>query len=126
LNELTVELLLAYLHDKVVPALFEEFRAELECPEYTMYELLQEHQLTKLYVPTIYTWMHLLGFKYEPREKCYYLNGHEKPGTKAFRKKFVKHYFECERMMYHWIQIELSEKLKLKKEEGIELVHGYH
>jgi hypothetical protein len=94
LNELTVELLLVYLHDTVLPALLEEFKAELECPEYTMYELVQEHQLTKLSVPTIYRWMCLLGFKYEPQKKCYYVDGHEKPETKAYRKKFVKRYFE--------------------------------
>jgi hypothetical protein len=85
LNELTTELLLAYLHDTVLPVLLEEFREELECPEYMMYELLQEHRLTKLSIPTVYQWTPLLGFKYEPRQKCYYVNGHEKPETKAYR-----------------------------------------
>ncbi len=83
LNELTSELLLAYIHDTALPALLEEYREELECPEYTMYELLKEHRLTKLSIPTIYRWMSLLRFKYEPRKKCYYVDGHEKPETKA-------------------------------------------
>jgi hypothetical protein len=29
-------------------------------------------------------------------------------------------------MMHCWIQIELTEKLKLEEEEGIELEDGYH
>jgi hypothetical protein len=126
LNKLTAELLLAYLHDTVLPALLEEFREELECPKYTMYALLQEHQLTKRSIPTVYRWMRLLGFKYEPRQKCYHVDGHEKPETKAYRKKFVKRYFKYERFLYRWIQIEKTEKLKLEEEEAIELAHGRH
>jgi hypothetical protein len=126
LNELTAELLLAYLHDIALPALLEEFRQELGCAEYTMYELLQEHRLTKLSIPSVYRWMRLLGFKYEPRKKCYYVDGHEKPETKAYRKKFVKRYFEDEKLMHRWIQIELTEKVKLEEEEEIELAYGYH
>jgi hypothetical protein len=38
LNELTAELLLVYIHDTALPTLLEEFRADLECPEYTMFE----------------------------------------------------------------------------------------
>jgi hypothetical protein len=34
------ELLLAYLYETVLPALLEEFREDLEFPEYTMFELL--------------------------------------------------------------------------------------
>jgi hypothetical protein len=127
LNELTAELLLAYIHDTVLPALLEEFRAELQCTEYTMFELLKEHWLTKLSIPTIYRWMCLLRFKYEPQKKCYYVDGHKKPETKAYRKKFVKHYFEYKRQMHRWIQIALTDKLKLEEEEeGIELAHAYH
>jgi hypothetical protein len=125
LNELTAELLLAYLHDTALPALLEQIQAELDCAEYSMYDLLQQHRLTTLSVPTIYRWMRLLGFKYEQRRKCYYVDGHEKPETKAYRKKFVRRYFEYERMMHRWIQMELIDKLKLEEEEGIELAHGY-
>jgi hypothetical protein len=77
LNDLSAELLLAYLHDMALPALLEEFREELDFPEYTMFQLLQEHRLTKLSVPTIYLWMRLLGFKYETRQKSYYVDGHK-------------------------------------------------
>jgi hypothetical protein len=42
------------------------------------------------------------------------------------RKKLFKRYFEYERLMHRWIQITLTDKLKLEEEEGIELAHGYH
>jgi hypothetical protein len=40
-----------------------------------MYDLWQKHQLAKLSVPTIYWWMHLLGFKYEPQKNATMLMG---------------------------------------------------
>jgi hypothetical protein len=119
-------MLLSYLHDTALPALLGELRQELECPEYTMFELLQEHRLTKLSMTTVYRWMCLLGFKYEPQQKCYYVDGHKKPETKAYIKRFVKWFFKYERYMYRWIQIEKSEKQKLEEEEAIELAHGHH
>jgi hypothetical protein len=69
LNDLSAKLLLAYLHNMALPALLEEFREELCFPKYTMFQLLQEHRLTKLLVPTIYRWMRLLGFKFETSQK---------------------------------------------------------
>jgi hypothetical protein len=127
LNDLSAELLLAYLHDMALPALLKEYREELDFPEYTMFQLLQEHRLTKLSVPGIYRWMQLLRFKYETRQKCYYVDGHEKPDTKACRKKFVlRRYFEYEKLMHQWIQIELTEKQKLEEQEGIDMSHGHH
>jgi hypothetical protein len=50
----SAKLLLAYLHDMALTALLEEFREELDFPYYTMFELLQEHRLTKPLVPMIY------------------------------------------------------------------------
>jgi hypothetical protein len=100
LNDLSAELLLAYLHKTALPALLEEFREELEFPEYTLFELLQEHRYTNLSVPTIYRWMRLLGFKYETRQRCHYVDGHEKPDTKAYRKKFVRRYFGYDKLMH--------------------------
>ena len=79
-----------------------------------MFEFLKEPQLTKLSIPTIYQWMCLLQFKYKPQRKCYYVDRHEKPETKVYRKKFIKKYFEYERLMHCWIQIALTDKLKLE------------
>jgi hypothetical protein len=126
LNELTAELLLAYLHDVALPALLEKFKEESGNPQHTMHDLFQEHGLSKLSMSTVHRWMHRLGFKYEPRKKCCYVDGHEKPGTKACRKKFVRRHFADEMLMHRWMKMKLTEKLKLEEEEEIELSHGYH
>jgi endonuclease IV len=70
--------------------------------------------------------MRLLGFNYETRQRCYYVDGHEKSDTKAYRKKFVRHYFGYEKLMDRVIQIKLTGKQKLEEQERIEMPHGHH
>ena len=125
LNELCAEFISAYLHDTALPALLKEYQEELENQGYTMFELLNGHSLTNLSIPTIYRWMRILGFKYESRKRCYYVDGHEKPETKTYRKKFIVRYFDHEKLMHRWIQMKLTEKEKLEEEEGIELAYGH-
>jgi hypothetical protein len=38
----------------------------------------------------------------------------------------VRRYFEYEKLMHRWIQIELTEKQKLEEQEGINMPHGHH
>jgi hypothetical protein len=48
--------------------LLKERRAELASPRFTMAQLLEENQLTKLSImTTVFRWMGRLGFKYETR-----------------------------------------------------------
>jgi hypothetical protein len=53
--------------------------------------------------------MEHLGFLYQPQMKCYYVNGHEKTEVIAYRRNFVRRYFEQEQRMFCWIQIPLLE-----------------
>jgi hypothetical protein len=119
LNELTAELLLACLHNAALPALLEKFQEESGNPECAMHDLFQEHRLTKISASTVCRWMRRLGFKCELRQKCCYVDGQEKPETKAHRKKFVRRHFADEMLMHHWMQIQLAEKLRLEE-------HGCH
>jgi hypothetical protein len=41
--------------------------------------------------------------------KCYYVDGHEKTEVIAYRRNFVRRYFEQEQRMFRWIQIPLLE-----------------
>jgi hypothetical protein len=59
-----------------------------------MEQLLKENQLTKLSMTTVFRWMGRLGFKYETRQKTYYVDGHEKPETKKYRKTMVSQYLK--------------------------------
>jgi hypothetical protein len=124
LNELTAELLLACLHDAALPVLLEKFQEDFGNPVCTMHDLFQEHGLSKLYASTVCRWMRGLGFKHKPRKKCHCVDGHEKPETKAHRKKFVRRCFADEMLMHCSMQMILMEKLRL--EEEIELSHGSH
>jgi hypothetical protein len=91
-----------------------------------MRDLFQEHGPSKLSVSTVCRWMRRLGFKCKPRKKCCHVDGHEKPETKACRKKFVRRHFADKMLMHCWMQMNLVEKLRLEEEEEIELSHGCH
>jgi hypothetical protein len=125
LNELSAELLYSYLHEVALPALLEERRAELVDEFYTMEQLLGENRLTKLSIPTIFRWMKCLGFKYEVRRKIYYVDGHEKPETKKYRKKMVKEYLANELRMYRWIQLPVTELRELEEKLDITISEGH-
>jgi hypothetical protein len=126
LNELSAELIYSYLHEIALPVLLDERRAELVDESYTMQQLLQENQLTKVSMTTIFRWMRRLGFKYEVRRKCYYVDGHEKPETKKYRKTMVSKYLENELRMYRWIQLPLTELNDLEEQLEIEIGNGHH
>ena len=65
-----------------------------------------------------------LGFKYEPRKKGYYVDGHEKPATVAYRWSFCQWYLEYKQHMHHWVRTpaacakELEDNGELMKGNG--------
>ena len=122
LHELSASLLFYYLHEEALPALVERKREELANPEYNKEDLLIEHQLAKLTLRTVYKWMDRLGFRYQPRMKCYYVGGHEKTEVIAYRRNFIRRYFQQEQRMFRWIQIPLLEVEAM--EEAGELQRG--
>jgi hypothetical protein len=69
--------------------------------------------------------MKLLGFKYELQHKGYYVDGHEKPATVAYRKDFVFRCLTEEVQMFRWIQITKEESEKLEDEGKIAKNTGY-
>jgi hypothetical protein len=109
LNVLSSETLYMYIHDKILPKLAETRRLELGLDTFTVDKLLQENGLKKLSVPTIYKWICNIGFKYEVRRKCYYVDTHEKPENRRFRKNFAKEYLQMEKRMHRWIQMSVQD-----------------
>ena len=118
LPQLSIEMLSEYIHDTVVPLMVRErYGAENNDPEKydeSVARLMQEHGLKKICPSTIYGWMKLLGFKYEPRKKGYYVDGHEKPATIEYCNSFVKRYLTYERQMYRWIQLTAEESKEME------------
>jgi len=54
--------------------------------------ILDQYGLTIICPSTVYRWMKLIGFKYEPWQKGYYIDGHEKQGTIEYWGSFVQCY----------------------------------
>ena len=122
LHKLSASLVFHYLHEEALPALVEKKREELDNPGYSKDELLREHQLGKLTLRTVYKWMERLGYRYQPRIKCYYVDGHEKVEVIAYRQNFIRWYFQHEHRMFRWIQLPLLEVQAM--EEAGELQQG--
>jgi hypothetical protein len=68
-----------------------------------------------------------LGFKYETHQKTYYVDGHEQPQKKKYRKTMVIEYSKSELCMHRWIQLPLVEltALEVKLEIKINTGHQY-
>jgi hypothetical protein len=73
----------------------------------------------------IYGWMKLLGFKYEPRKKGYYFDGHEEPATIEYRNSFVNRYLTYERQIYHWVQLTAEESKEMETKSLVTQYSGY-
>jgi hypothetical protein len=71
-------------------------KPENESYEAALQSMYHDYGLKKICPSTIYKWLKLLGFRYEPRRKGYYLDGHEKPETISYRNKYVQHYLQYE------------------------------
>ena len=60
--------------------------------------------------------MNSFGFKYSVAKKTYYVDGHEKPETVAYRKQYVTQYIQDELRYFRWIQLTSEEVAKIEKE----------
>ncbi len=113
LADLSIEMMVEYIHSIVLPSMVAEERSatveEVRENETSYQEevkaILKRYGLACICPATVYRWMKSLGFSNEPRKKCYYVDGHEKPSTVEYRGKFVKRYLQNELKMHRWIQV---------------------
>ncbi len=89
-------------------------------------ETLQKYGLTCICSSTVYRWMKCLGFNYEARKKCYYVDHHEKPSTIEYRWKFVERYLQAELKMHRWIQVSKEDAKRLKEDSKVATSSGYY
>jgi hypothetical protein len=88
--------------------------------------------LVKLSVSTMYRWMRKLGFRYEVRKKCYYVDTHEKPENCRYRKQYAREYRQLELRMHRWIQFKqryfvfLQDTAEFKKHKLVSNGYKYH
>ena len=106
LAHLSGEFVHRYVMDTGLPAIMKERRKELDDDTtFTIKDLLNENGLTKISLSTIYRWMDTLGFKYNERKKCYYVDNHESEENVTYRNGFLTRYFTYELRSHRWIQI---------------------
>ena len=140
IKDLRVEMMLEYVHNELVPklmmkqdgGLFDDdgddvvgVAEELVTPT-TKAAFLHSYGLTNISMATMARWMHACGFRYKKREKHYFVDGHERPETIAYRPVFTKKYLSYEIRAHRWIQMTLEDSNKLVLEGGITAHCGFH
>ena len=111
LNQMSGEMMHAFLIDTALPAIVEmENKDKGAADRITVQELLEDNGLKRISLPTIYSWMDTLGYKYCERKKCYYVDGHETPENQKYRLQFFKRYFSYERRAHQWIHLTVEER----------------
>jgi hypothetical protein len=84
--------------------------------------ILNKYGYKKMCLSTVNKWMHALNFSYKPRKKNYYVDNHERPDIKLYRKGFVRRYLEdYEIRCFRWMQITDAER----EEKGLKKEHGF-
>ena len=106
--------------------------------EYTMKDLLKEYKLKNLTLNTVYRWLELLGFRYKPRKKSYYVDSHESEENVNYRNSFVSRNFQYELRCHRWIVLskrerdelvvkgDILEELGYRFEKNNEIFFEYH
>jgi len=125
LAHLSGEYVFNYVVDTALPNILKERQKELNNDKLTTKELLLENGLTKLSLSTVYRWMNMLGFKYEERKKCYYVDNHESEENVIYRRRMLKRYFNYEIRAHRWIQQPLEEAKALEEKGDISIGNGY-
>ena len=86
--------------------------------------VLRDNQLCNLHPRTAKNWLLQLGYQYLP-QKTYYNDKHENIKNISHCHQFIKIHFECEILCHRWIQLPLSEYIKLRNEGEIFCDKGY-
>ncbi len=75
---------------------------------------------------TVARWMHACGFKYKKREKHYFVDGHQRPETIAYRPVFTKGYLDLEIRAHRWLQITLEKSIELEASKNLAINCGFN
>ncbi len=70
--------------------------------------------------------MHACGFRYKKREKHYFVDGHERPETIAYRPVFTMKYLGFEIRAHRWLQMTLVESKELESNGSITRYCGFN
>ena len=88
-------------------------------------DYLHSYGLSRVSIATVLRWMQAVGFRYKSRSKHYFVDGHEKPETLAYRPVFTKRYIAHEVQAYRWIQLSLVASKVLEAQDLVAKNCGY-
>ncbi|KAI2512190.1 hypothetical protein MHU86_2277 [Fragilaria crotonensis] len=142
IKDLRVEMMLEYVHSQLIPklivrrdfALFDDNGDDVqeiagrreEITPTTKDEFLQSYGLSTLSITTMARWMHACDFRFKKREKHYFVDGHERPETIAYRPVFTRKYLDDEVRAHRWLQMTLTESKELESNGSIAPNCGYN
>ena len=116
-DRLSVELLHNHLISDILPGLAKERNTDVS-------KLLKTFRLRKLSFSTVLRWMHALGFRYCTRKQTHYVDNHERPDTKRYRKQYGSNYMNLEKNMHRFIQLTEEEVGEYVEKENLLLRSG--
>ena len=147
IKDLRVEMMLEYVHQELIPKLMLKREALLGLfddngddaadvvgvtadkivpqPPTNKASFLQLYGLSTISIATMARWMHACGFRYKKREKHYFVDGHERPETIAYRPVFTRKYLAYEVRAHRWIQVTLEESNALVLSDKITAGSGF-
>jgi len=142
IKDLRVEMMLEYVHSELIPklmvrregSLFDDngdddeqdiagIRAQHVTPT-TKQAFLQANGLSTLSIAIMSWWMHACGFR--KRENHYFVDGHERPETIAYRPVFTRKYIDEEIRAHRWLQMTLIESQELELNGSVAPKCGYN
>ena len=125
LSTITGEAVHSYIHHEVFPKLVITIQNERNDSEYSLESLFKEFRIRKLSLSTIYHWLSALGFKYQLRKKCYYVDNHESVENVRYRSAFISRYFHYELRCHRWIAIPSKDRDEMVAEGTLMEELGY-
>ena len=140
LKDLSVEMMHTYVLETLIPIMMArvENKEIDEAPEDVQHgvvadqqpsqntkDFLKSYGLHKVSMSTVLRWMHTVGFRYKNRSKHYFVDGHEKPETLAYRPVFTKRYLAHEVQAHRWIQLTLVASKELEAQDKVAKYIGF-
>ncbi len=149
IKDLRVEMMLEYyVHNEIVPmlivkrdgSLFNDdddhngdgdavvgiVLADNQVTPTTKEAFLQSYGISNLSITTIARWMHACGFRYKKRDKHYFVDGHKRPETIAYRPVFTRKYLAYEIQARRWLQMTSVESKEFETRGKVATNCGYN
>ena len=145
IKDLRVEMMLEYVSNELVPKLMQKRDGclfnddgddedgvvgvngkEVATLPTTRAAFLNSYGLSNISMATMARWMHACGFRYKKREKHYFVDGHERPETIAYRPVYTKKYLSNEIRAHCWLQMTLEDSNKLVSEGKLTANCGFN